>query len=40
MSRALKVLERVAERSPPNSRASLKAFTDELTVQHRSHLSF
>jgi uncharacterized membrane protein len=40
MSRALKVLERVAERSPPNSRASLKAFADELAVQHRSHVSF
>jgi uncharacterized membrane protein len=39
MSRALNVLERIAARSPLNSRASLRAFADELAVQHRSHFS-
>ncbi|WP_083218998.1 DUF2254 domain-containing protein [Bradyrhizobium icense] len=39
ISRALHVLERIAKRAPPNSRASLKAFADDLAVQHRSRFS-
>lgn len=37
--RALSVLERIAERPPPESCAKLTAFADELAVQHRSRFS-
>jgi uncharacterized membrane protein len=39
MDRAFSVLERIARRAPPESCAKLKAFADELAVQHRSRFS-